>query len=33
MISYANQALDEYNSEHSGFQGGVDGRPFWNVHS
>ena len=33
MISFANQALKEYNSEHSGFQGGFDGRPFWNVHS
>jgi len=25
--------LDEYSAEQNGFQGGFDGRPFWNVHS
>lgn len=34
MDLYAQQALEEYNSEATAAHpGGVDGRPFWNVHS
>ncbi len=30
---FAKQALEEYNGEIAGFHGGINGRPFWNVHS